>query len=224
MKKISVIIPTLNEIKNIHSCLASVQVLRNHGHEVIVVDGGSRDGTCERITGLVDKVIHHTRGRATQMNAGVRFATGNIFVFLHADTLLPENADVCIISASVGRKSWGRFNIQLSGSHWSFRVIERCMNLRTRLSGIVTSDHAIFVSKDLYEDVGGFPEIALMEDIAISQKLKTKIDPTCLKQKVITSSRRWEENGIIKTVLKMWWLRIMFFIGTDPLVLLRQYE
>jgi rSAM/selenodomain-associated transferase 2 len=225
LKKISVIIPTLNETEQIQHCLASVQSLRRNGHEVIVVDGGSEDETCSQVKDLADKVIHHSRGRATQMNAGARAACGEILIFLHADTCLPTEADTVITSSiKDSAEFWGRFNVRLSGRHWAFRIIEICMNLRTRITGIVTGDHAMFMSKEIYNKVKGFPEIALMEDIAISSKFKHVVCPICLKHKVTTSSRRWEENGIIKTILKMWWLRISYFLGTDPLKLARQYD
>ncbi|MEE9552141.1 MAG: TIGR04283 family arsenosugar biosynthesis glycosyltransferase [Gammaproteobacteria bacterium] len=225
MKKISIIIPTLNEEKQIERCLASVRALHSRGHEIIVVDGGSEDETCSQVKDLADKIIPHSRGRATQMNVGAHAACGEIFIFLHADTCLPDDADTYINDElNEDIEFWGRFNVRLSGRHWLFRIIEICMNMRTRITGIVTGDHAIFMSKTLYNNVGGFPEIALMEDIAISSKLKHIVHPVCLKQSVVTSSRRWEENGIIKTILKMWWLRLAFFLGSDPLTLARQYD
>ena len=225
MKKISVVIPALNEEDHIRPCLASVQALRRHGHEVIVVDGGSDDATCDLATGFADQIISHPRGRACQMNHGAQKASGEIFLFLHADTCLPEHADLLI-----GEKIkdspvyWGRFKVRLSGTHWLFRITEILMNTRTRITGIVTGDHVLFISKELFEQVGGYPALPLMEDIAISKKINKIVPPICLNQHVVTSSRRWEQHGIIKTVLKMWWFRLAFFFGTDPARLSRQYD
>jgi rSAM/selenodomain-associated transferase 2 len=225
LKKISVIIPALNEVEHIKQSLQSVQFLRGNGHEVIVVDGGSDDETCELASNMADQIITLSPGRAIQMNAGAKKATGDIFVFLHADTILPDSAEQqMLFSATDEPYFWGRFKVRLSGKHWLFRIIEFCMNLRTCLTGIVTGDHALFVSKQLFNKIGGFPEIELMEDIVISRKLKKIVNPVCLHGTVLTSSRRWEKHGIIKTVLHMWWLRFKFVLGVDPLTLTRQYD
>ena len=225
MKKISVIIPALNEVEHIKQSLQSVQSLRKKGHEVIVVDGGSNDETYSIASDMADQIITFSPGRAIQMNAGAKKATGDIFIFLHADTILPDSAEQQILSGVADKHYfWGRFNVRLSGKHCLFRVIEFCMNLRTRFTGIVTGDHALCVSKQLFKKVNGFPEIKLMEEIVISRKLKKIVPPVCLHGTVLTSSRRWEKHGIIKTVLQMWWLRFIFIFGVDPLTLARKYE
>ena len=220
----TIVIPTLNEETEIQTCLVQLQGLRKEGFEVIVVDGGSVDNTSQLLTGLCDQFISNRRGRAAQMNAGARQAKGEFIFFLHVDTQLPEEFSKLIPPAETETFCWGRFDVTLSGKHWSFRIIESMMNLRSRLTGIATGDQVIFVSRKLFQEVDGFPEIALMEDIAMSRKLKNICSPLCLKQKVITSSRRWEKHGIVSTIFKMWWLRLSYFVGVDPVRLARQYD
>jgi len=225
LKKISVIIPALNEADYIKQTLQSVQSLREKGHEVIVVDGGSNDETCDMASEMADQFITLSPGRAIQMNAGAKKATGDIFVFLHADTILPDSAEHKILAIAADKLYfWGRFKVRLSGKHWLFRIIECCMNIRTRLTGIVTGDHSLFISKQLFEKIDGFSEIELMEDIVISRKLKKISYPLCLSETVTTSSRRWEKHGIIRTILQMWWLRFKFILGAASLALARQYD
>ena len=224
MTQYTIIIPTLNEEAEIQACLMQLQGLRAQGFEVIVADGRSLDNTPQLVEGLCDQFISAQRGRAAQMNAAVLRAKGEIIFFLHVDTRLPEKFSELIHSIKADTFCWGRFDVQLSGQHWSFRVIESMMNLRSRLTGIATGDQVIFMSKKLYREVGGFPEIELMEDIAMSRTLKNICLPLCLRQKVLTSSRRWERHGIISTIIKMWWLRFSFFIGIDPTTLSRKYD
>ncbi len=224
MTQYTIIIPTFNEEAEIEACLGQLQDLRAQGAEVIVVDGGSSDKTTRLVAGHCDQLILSRRGRAVQMNAGARQAGGEILFFLHVDSRLPEKFSQMIFAIESNILFWGRFDVQLTGKHWSFRLIESMMNLRSRLTGIATGDQVIFMSKTLYHDVNGFPEIELMEDIAMSRKLKKIRSPLCMKQKVLTSSRRWEKNGIINTILKMWWLRFSYFIGVEPVRLARQYD
>jgi rSAM/selenodomain-associated transferase 2 len=165
--------------------------------------------------GSADSVIVSRSGRALQMNSGASIAKGDVFLFLHSDTVLPDDA-LQLISNNVQRPFWGRFDIRLSSDKFIFRVIETFINLRSRLTSINTGDQAIFVDSQLFHSVGGFPEIALMEDIAISKKLKSITSPICLKRRVITSSRRWENRGVITTVLLMWKLRLYYFFGVSP--------
>lgn len=222
--KLSIIIPALNEEKQIHACLNGLQPIRERGHEVILVDGGSQDQTCKMSNDLVDRVVHARMGRASQMNTGAKSAGGDIFLFLHADTVLSEDADYQIIRHIKDPDYyWGRFDIRLSGQHWLFRMIERFMNMRTRLTSINTGDHAIFISKALFNQIGGYEEIPLMEDISLSRKLKCIVKPVNLRQTVITSSRRWETRGIIRTLFTMWYLRLLYFFGIHPEQLVRKY-
>ena len=220
----TIVIPTLNEESEIEACLMRLQGLREEGFEVIVVDGGSFDKTPQLLEGLCDQFISTRQGRAAQMNAGARQAKGKFIFFLHVDTQLPEKFSEIILSIEADRFCWGRFSVTLSGKHWSFRIIESMMNLRSRLTGIVTGDQVMFVSQKLFREVDGFPEIPLMEDVAMSQSLKRISSPLCLRQRVLTSSRRWEKHGIISTTVKMWWLRFSYYIGVDPVRLGRQYD
>jgi rSAM/selenodomain-associated transferase 2 len=222
---LSIIVPTLNEAEEIVRTLQPLQTLRTWGHEVIVVDGGSIDATVDAARSLADQVIEAARGRARQMNAGAAITTGDVLLFLHADTCLSSSADRCIKKALRGTvRQWGRFDVRLSGRHPLLRMVERAMNLRSRLTGISTGDQAIFVRRDAFEQVGGFADIPLMEDIALSQALRRLSRPACIKKKVVTSSRRWERHGIIRTIIKMWLLRLRFFLGADPVHLARHYE
>ena len=225
MKVISIIIPTLNESQTIESCLRQLNVIRNSGHEVIVVDGGSIDDTLDKARPLADIVIQHQTGRARQMNAGAELARGEMYLFLHADTILPVDADKRILDCvKLHSDCWGRFDVKLSGTHWLFRVIGFCMNFRTRITGIVTGDHGIFISRRWFEAIGGYETIDIMEDISISKRLRRLGRPVCLKASVITSSRRWEENGILRTIFKMWRLRLAYAMGVNPDYLVTQYE
>ena len=222
--KLSIIVPVLNEAAVIRDTLEPLQTLRETGHEVIVVDGGSHDDTVKIARDLADNILESESGRSRQMNLGATYASGDTFLFLHADTLLPPRVDIIFNSFSNEDEFWGRFDVSLSGRHWMFRIIEWLINQRSRHSGIATGDQAIFMSASLFHQVKGYPEITLMEDIAISRLLKKIYPPHCLRHRVITSSRRWEDNGIILTVFKMWKLRMLYTLGADPNSLARDYE
>ena len=225
--KISIIIPVLNDELALSETLSHLQSFRLHGHEIIVVDGGSRDNTLVFAYDAADTVIVSRPGRALQMNSGATVATGQLLLFLHSDTQLPENAETILLSLAennTGRNLWGRFDIRLSGSRFVFRLIEALVNLRSRLSSIATGDQAIFITPTLFERSGGFPEIALMEDVELSKRLVKITPPVCLRDKVITSSRRWETRGVVRTVLLMWRLRLLYFFGVSPDRLKRMYR
>jgi len=222
---LSIIIPCLNEGEGIAGTLATLAPLRERGAEAIVVDGDSRDGTAERAAPWVDAVIMAPRGRAAQMNAGAARARGEILLFLHADSLLPDAADALIIEGLARtRRGWGRFDVTIAGRHPLLRVVERLMNLRSRLTGIATGDQAIFVTKSLFLAAGGYPEIALMEDVALCKRLKRFGPPLCLKHRLTTSGRRWEKHGVLCTILLMWRLRLAFWLGADPGKLALRYD
>jgi rSAM/selenodomain-associated transferase 2 len=214
-QRLSIVVPALNEAAGIRAALEALAPLRARGHEVIVVDGGSTDGTPELAAGLCDRLLAATRGRALQMNAGARAARGDFLLFLHADTRLPA---AFVIPESA---LWGRFDVRIEGRRPLLAVVACSMNLRSRLTGIATGDQAMFVRRDLFP---GFPEIALMEDIALSRLLKRRARPTCLREKVITSGRRWESRGVLRTVLLMWSLRLLYFLGASPARLARWYR
>ena len=221
--RLSIIIPCLNEAGIVRERLEALQGLRRSGHELILADGGSDDGTRELAAPLVDRLVDSTPGRARQMNAGARAADGGILLFLHLDSRLPPDAERGVIDA-LGAKGWGRFDIRLSGRHILFRLIERLMNLRSCITAIATGDQGIFVGRELFSTLGGFPDIPLMEDIALSRLLKRHSRPHCLHTPLITSSRRWERHGILRTVLLMWYLRLAYFFGASPEYLVSLYR
>lgn len=222
--KLSIIVPTLNEASQIEQHLSNLQILRQLGHEVIVVDGGSIDDTVSLVSSLCDQVCQSQPSRSIQMNCGANAAVGECLVFLHADTVLPDNILKYFSNINNIKDKWGRFDISLSGRNWLFRVIEVCMNSRSRFTGIVTGDQVMFIGKELFYRVGGYPEIALMEDIAISRLLIKFSKPICIRKKVLSSSRRWEKNGIVKTIIKMWVLRLLYFFRYDTTKLAKLYD
>lgn len=224
--KLSIVVPALNEAAGVVAALQALQTMRARGTEIVFVDGGSTDGTAELARPLVDRLLVSRRGRARQMNAGAAVAQGRMLLFLHADTRLPEQADRAVLDSAgempVGRQ-WGRFDVAIEGRSPWLKLVARMMNLRSRLTGIATGDQAIFVSRSAFTAVGGFPEIPLMEDIALSQALKRLSRPVCLAARVTTSGRRWEKRGVWRTILLMWWLRLRYFLGADPARLALEY-
>ena len=223
--KISIIIPVRNEAANIGRLLCALQAYRDRGHEVIVVDGGSVDDTVIIAKSLADTVLQTTAGRSKQMNAGSDQAKGEVLWFLHADSELPEQADELIITAvTTGTFTWGRFDVRLSGRKILLRVVEKMMNLRSRLTGVATGDQGIFISRKLFDQVGGYPDQLLMEDIALCKELKKYQSPVSLRETMVTSSRRWEENGIIRTILLMWTLRAAYYFGVPADKLALRYD
>ncbi|MCP4993437.1 MAG: glycosyltransferase family 2 protein, partial [Gammaproteobacteria bacterium] len=205
---LSVVIPCLNESQSIVSLLDSLQKVRECGGEVIVVDGGSTDDTLLLAQGGADQVISAPAGRAIQMNAGAKAARGQWLWFLHSDsqvTPLLLRRFLARLPDMSGR--WGRFDVRLSGQRPMFRLVEFMMNARSRVSGIATGDQGLFVHSDLFQQVSGFPAIPLMEDVAMSKQLKKHSNPTFIADRLLTSSRRWEERGIFSTILLMWRLR-----------------
>ncbi|MBK8510227.1 MAG: TIGR04283 family arsenosugar biosynthesis glycosyltransferase [Candidatus Competibacteraceae bacterium] len=224
MARISIIIPVLNEAETLGECLRDLQALRAQRCELIVADGGSRDRSAVLAAPLADRVVLAPKGRALQMNAGAEQAGGSILWFLHADSRPPPDAARLIREAmAVSGAGWGRFDVRLSGRRPSLRIVETMMNLRSRLSGVATGDQGIFVRRALFERIGGYPSIALMEDIALSRLLKRHGRPVCLRQRLQTSSRRWERDGVWRTILLMWRLRLAYFFGADPARLARMY-
>jgi rSAM/selenodomain-associated transferase 2 len=222
---LSIIVPCLNEAQGIAGTLAALAPLRARGAEVVVVDGGSTDDTAGRAAALADLVISAPRGRASQMNSGAASARGEILLFLHADILLPDGADVLIVEGlKRTRRGWGRFDVAIDGRHPLLRLVEQLMNLRSRLTGIATGDQAIFVTRSLFTAAGGYPEIALMEDIALSKHLKGYGPPLCLKHRLTASARRWEKHGVLRTIVLMWSLRLAYWLGADPAKLAMRYN
>lgn len=225
MQPISIIIPALNEAASIQPTLEALQAPRARGHEIILSDGGSTDHTPELARPWVDRVLSGEPGRARQMNAGAAQARGEILWFLHADTIVPQGADGIIADALAGREiAWGRFDVRLSGRDRRLRLIERMMNWRSRLTGIATGDQGIFISRGLFQRVNGFAELPLMEDIELSRRLKRHARPRCVRAQLLTSSRRWEQGGVWRTVWLMWRLRLRYALGEDPARLARLYR
>ena len=223
--RISIVIPALNEAAGIAETLRPLQPLRARGHEVILVDGGSADATVEIARPLADQVIASEPGRARQQNAGAEAAGGDVLLFLHADTLLPDDADQLVIDGLMASgRGWGRFDVRLSGRAPALRMVGRMMSLRSRATGIATGDQAIFVRRDWFRRAGGFPQIPLMEDVALSAALRRIGPPLCLRERVLTSSRRWEERGVFRTIALMWRLRWAYWRGADPAELAKRYR
>ncbi|MFL5087954.1 MAG: TIGR04283 family arsenosugar biosynthesis glycosyltransferase [Xanthobacteraceae bacterium] len=224
MPGLSIILPVLDEADIIADVLTALAPLRQRGAEVIVVDGGSRDGTVDLARPAADRVIASPRGRAAQMNAGAALARGAVLLFLHADTRLPGNADALVLAGlERSGRAWGRFDIAIAGRSPLLAIVAAAINLRSRLTRIATGDQAIFVSRDVFAAVGGFPDIALLEDVALSRALKRISRPVCVAAKVTTSGRRWEQHGVLRTVVLMWRLRVAYFLGAEPATLARRY-
>ncbi len=221
---LTVVIPALNEAAALPRTLAALAPLRARGCEVIVVDGGSRDATVALASRGADRVLAASRGRGAQLAAGVAAARGPVVWMLHADTLPPPHADRLILAALAdGRRVWGRFDVRLEGAHPLLRVVERLMNLRSRLTGIATGDQGIFARAEALAHIGGVPAQPLMEDVELSRRLKRLSRPACLRACVRTSARRWLERGVLRTILLMWRLRLAYFLGASPEALARRY-
>ncbi|MGQ9667053.1 MAG: TIGR04283 family arsenosugar biosynthesis glycosyltransferase [Anaerolineae bacterium] len=221
--KFSFIVPTLNGAEGIAATLDVLQGWRALGHEVIVVDGGSLDATRSLARPLADRVKLAPPGRARQMNADAATAQGEVLVFLHADTRLPAQA---LEAMRTGLRShlWGRFDVVIAGRARVLRLVAALMNLRSRLTGITTGDQAIFVTRTAFQAVGGFPDQPLMEDIELSKRLKRLGQPACLRQRAVTSGRRWETRGPWRTILLMWRLRFDYWRGVPAEALAAYYQ
>ena len=224
MMRISIIVPILNEAATLANFLQPLQPLRQRNCEIIVVDGGSDDASAIIALPFADYVVKSARGRAIQMNMGAAIAQGEVLWFLHSDSIIPADSDQLILHGlEAGGNVWGRFDVRLSGDALMLRIVAAMMNMRSRYSSIATGDQGIFIQREAFLQAGGYPKIALMEDITISRHLKRLSRPVCLRQKLITSSRRWERNGIFRTIVLMWWLRLLYFFGVAPEQLVRRY-
>lgn len=222
--KISVIIPTLDEAACIAGTLQALAPYRSRDLEIIVADGGSRDGTKALAATGADQIVDSPPGRAVQLNAGAAAARGDIMIFLHADSQLPVDFDRSIRTAVNGRPmAWGRFDVVIVGKHRGVAMVAAMMNIRSRATGIATGDQGIFVTRELFARLRGFPLQPLMEDIEFSKRAKRVSRPICLRTRIRTSGRRWDRDGIVRTILLMWRLRLAYFFGGDPTELRRRY-
>ncbi|PKO29422.1 MAG: glycosyl transferase [Betaproteobacteria bacterium HGW-Betaproteobacteria-9] len=223
--RFSIVVPMLNEAPGLPRLLAQLCALERQGNQVLIVDGGSGDGSADLAMRAGLRVLSSPPGRVRQMNLGVAHATGDVLLFLHADTLLPEGALITVRRAM--QKSgapWGRFDVVIDGSHFMLRVVARLMNLRSRWTGIATGDQAIFVTREAFDAVGGFPDQPLMEDIELSRRLLQRARPACIGDPVVTSGRRWESRGVWRTVLLMWRLRWAYWRGAPAEQLAQRYR
>ncbi len=215
-RTLTIVLPVLDEAASIVERLEALADLRARGVEVIVVDGGSGDGTADVAHPLADRVLVAPRGRAAQMNAGAAVAAGDVLLFLHADTHLPEHADALVAGALDSGHRWGRFDVRIDSRDPTLSMVSFFMNQRSALSGICTGDQAIFVRRDLFDSAGGYPELPLMEDVTLSQELRRHGAPARIRTRVVTSARRWEQHGTWRTIVLMWRFRAEYFLGADP--------
>ena len=224
MASLSIIVPVLDEAARIGAALAALAPFRARGAEVIVADGGSRDRTVKIAGPLADRVIVAPRGRGAQMNQGAAAAQGDVLLFLHADTMLPPQADVLILNGlQDATRQWGRFDVRIEGRSPLLAVVSGFMNWRSRVTGIATGDQAMFVTRAAFDRAGRFPDIPLMEDVALSKRLKRVSRPLCLAARVIVSGRRFDERGAVQMILLMWRLRLEYWLGVPPATLARRY-
>jgi rSAM/selenodomain-associated transferase 2 len=215
---VSIVVPLLNESAVVPELIKHLNGL--NASQIIIVDGGSEDNSVELLRQTDFKVIVGTVGRANQMNVGAKLASESMLLFLHADTRLPSNYQTEIAKAEV----WGRFDVQFDCASRAMKIIAFFMNWRSRLSAVATGDQAIFIDTAVFDSIGGFPDMPIMEDIALCKRLRQLHAPYSSKVKVMTSARRWSHNGIVKTVVKMWWYRLAFFLGVSPSTLKKGYD
>ena len=220
---LAIVVPMLDEAATLPALLVHLAGWRARGCEVVLVDGGSRDDSVEMARAAGFRVLIAERGRARQMNAGAQACGRALLLFLHADTRLPEAADA-MVRAALAVQAWGRFDVRIDGRPLMLRVVAALMNLRSRLSGIATGDQAIFVRRDVFEAVGGFPDQPLMEDIELSCRLLRVSRPACLRARVRTSGRRWEQRGVWRTIALMWRLRWAYWRGVPAERLAEAYR
>jgi len=230
---LSIIVPLLNEADNLPKLVAHIASLDPAPQQVILVDGGSADDSVtvanrllkrtEAAQSVIDwHVIDSTVGRAQQMNVGAMLATGDVLLFLHADTELPADA-IDNVQQAIAQYDWGRFDVRLDSRDPLLKIVELMINQRSRLMRIATGDQAIFIKKSVFEQIGGYPNQSLMEDIELCKRLTKIARPVCLKSKVTTSARRWQQHGTWRTIFLMWQLRFDYWRGVSPDVLKQRY-
>jgi len=220
---ISIVVPTLDEASSLAQTLIAA---RQPGvRELIVVDGGSRDATRDVASRIADQVLVAPRGRAAQMNVGAVAARGDVLLFLHADTRLPNGFAAAVARALADPAVvGGRFDVALDADGPCYRLIGWLISARSRLTGVSTGDQALFVRRAVFEALGGFAPLPLMEDIDLARRLKRRGRVAALRQTVVTSARRWQRRGLWRTVLLMWALRLGYYAGVSPATLARVYR
>lgn len=221
---LSIIIPARNEADALPLLLGDLAALRAAGAELLLVDGGSEDATCALAHDRVDQLLHSPAGRARQMNQGAAAARGDYLWFVHADTRVNQEALNALLQVLQQRPVWGRFDVRLSGSGMALGVIGRMINWRSRLTGIASGDQGIFVCRDVFLAEGGYAQIPLMEDLELCRRLKRLSRPYCLRPTILTSSRRWQQHGVWRTVWLMWRLRLAYYCGVSPDKLAQRYK
>lgn len=219
---LSVVVPMRNEAERIASTLMPLQPWRDRGVEVLVVDGGSTDGSAAHALALADRVLTSSPGRARQMNLGAEYARATLLWFLHADSTLSDR-HLSALRGLVGKPCWGRFDVRMSGRGLTLWLVAMGMNLRSRLTGVATGDQGIFVHRSLFRQAGGYPDQPLMEDVALTDRLRRLTPPCCRREPLVTDSRRWERHGRWRTILLMWRLRFRYWRGESPALLYRCY-
>lgn len=229
---ISVIVPLYNEGEAVHRLIDHLRQI-NGLAEVVLVDASDepksvavRDELSRQLENdsFIRVLTCDTAGRAAQMNAGANQCSGTVLLFLHCDTRLPLHTAQSISQCIADGRAWGWFNLRLDARGGMYRVLETMINLRSRLSRIATGDQAIFIQRHTFEKQLGFAEIALMEDIELSRRLKRLSKPGIIAQPVVTSARRWQQNGLLRTILFMWKLRFLYWLGGSPERLAARYQ
>lgn len=222
---ISVIIPVYHERRNLVDLVSQLKIMIRYGHEIIVVDGDISDDATRCMLDSRVIVVHSDKGRAKQMNAGARQASGNIYWFLHADSDFSQPLEHYLqLISTLNNHQWGRFQLKIDAPAFIYRIIETMINFRSKITGISTGDQSLFIHKDLFDRVGGFTDIEIMEDIDMSRKLKKISRPVIAQTCLITSARRWQSRGILRTILLMWKLRLYYFFGVAPKKLAKMYD
>jgi rSAM/selenodomain-associated transferase 2 len=212
--QLSIIIPVLNEAGCLDQGLArlfTLQWVTDHA-EVIISDGGSKDDSLDIASRYPCKIVHSNAGRATQMNTASKSAQGKYLLFLHADSDLPEDF-YRFIEADA---KWGFYRLRLSNDAYVYRIIEAAINLRTRVSRVAGGDQGLYFERHFFESLNAYPQIPLMEDIAICKTARRLAKPFVSVATISSSGRRWQDQGVVKTVLLMWALRLGYWLGVDP--------